>query len=67
MGRRLHRTPERTAPGGRSPTVVPPAMFATFTALIGGVAITFIIDKVGLVFTSGGESKINIGARYKLN
>lgn len=49
-----------------SPTVVPPAMFANFTVLIGGVNITVIIEKVGLIFTNAGESKINIGCRYRL-
>lgn len=46
--------------------VAPPALFATFTVTIVSVTTTWVIEKVGLVFSAGGESKINIGARYQL-
>lgn len=46
--------------------VNPPAMFATFNIAINGVSTTWIIEKVGLVFSANGEAKINVGARYQL-
>lgn len=53
-----------TGMGG--PSVAAPAMFAEFTITINGATTTWIIEKVGLVFSASGESKINIGGRYKL-
>lgn len=46
--------------------VNPPALFASFTIAINAVTTTWIIEKVGLVFSAAGESKINVGARYQL-
>lgn len=53
-----------TGMGG--PTVSPPALFVEFTTTINGVTVTWILEKVGAVFTANGEAKINCGARYKL-
>lgn len=53
-----------TGMGGAN--INPPALFSEFTDTINGVAVTWILDKVGAVFSAAGEAKINCGARYKL-
>jgi hypothetical protein len=46
--------------------VDPPPLFAEFTDTMNGKTVTWILEKVGAVFSANGESKINVGARYKL-
>jgi hypothetical protein len=53
-----------TGMGGAN--VAPPPLFAVFATVVAGVTTNWIIEKVGTVFQAGGESKINIGARYEL-
>jgi hypothetical protein len=47
-------------------TVAAPALFAEFPTTIAGTTNTWILEKVGAVFSANGESKINCGGRYKL-